>query len=551
MGILENNVEPGAGVCDPQLDLLVNEDALVKLGELPVLERKKILGQVFTPDILAAFMASIIKKELKPTHTILDPCIGPNSFFSHFGDLAFKPSLLGIEVDKSLITPEIEAFFKGENRQLVMNSFLSYPLSNKFDFIIQNPPYVRQELLVKGINTKEIATESIGTQIADQIPSQSNLYVYFLIKAILHLKDNGLMVAVIYDSWLYNSFGKALKNLLTSLGTVNNIYHFKKDAFPDAEVGATIIEFRKNKTNESVNYYVTDSIQHMGSLKDFANLSPISIPTSDFTTFNFNDSSSILFDNDLFTPLGKISQQPIQRGISSIANAYFLHETKRFEESIPVIKDISKLVSYGSNGHTAYLLALKDVASTKTMKYLEDVKTQILEAGDDKFKGVKDKILKGGNWFKINLKTPGNFIFNYYLRNNIDFIFNEHQLHASDNFYILNIPADPIVHLAILNSSFTRISVLRKSRSQGGGLRKIQLYEFTEVPVMQMQALSKSTISKLRVLGAELKAHNRYNGEDKKVIENIDKLLLAEYNRIADHNVTLEDLQAELKRYIN
>ncbi|SFW54875.1 Eco57I restriction-modification methylase domain-containing protein [Chitinophaga sancti] len=540
MGISENNVVS-------QLDLLVNE----KLEKLPSLERKKILGQVFTPDILAGFMASIIKKELQPAHTILDPCIGPNSFFSHFEDPGFNPSLLGIEVDKTLITPAIEAFFKAPDRQLVIDSFLSYPLSNKFDFVIQNPPYVRQELLVKGINTKEIAAESIGAEIADQIPSQSNLYVYFLIKAILHLKDNGLMVAVIYDSWLYNSFGKALKSLLTSLGSVNNIYHFKKDAFPDAEVGATIIEFRKKRTNEPVNYYVRDSIQNMGSLKDFMNLHPVSIPQSDFATFNFNDSSSILFDNDLFALLGHISKQPIQRGISSIANVHFLHETKRFKEAIPVIKDITKLLTYGSNTHTAYLLALKDTASAATMQYLEQVKTQILETADDKLKGVKDKIRKGGNWFKINLKAPGNFIFNYYLRNNIDFIFNEDQLHASDNFYILSIPEEPLVHLAILNSSFTRISVLRKSRSQGGGLRKIQLYEFTEVPVMKIDALSKSAVAKLGKLGADLKGQNRYNGDDKEIISNIDKLLLAEYNRIADHNVTLEDLQAELKRYIN
>ncbi|MDP2160971.1 MAG: N-6 DNA methylase, partial [Flavobacterium sp.] len=39
------------------------------------------LGQVFTSAILAKFMIRLLRDTLKPNSAILDPCIGPNTFF--------------------------------------------------------------------------------------------------------------------------------------------------------------------------------------------------------------------------------------------------------------------------------------------------------------------------------------------------------------------------------------------------------------------------------------------------------------------------------------
>lgn len=92
------------------------------------------------------------------------------------------------------------------------------------------------------------------------------------------------------------------------------------------------------------------------------------------------------------------------------------------------------------------------------------------------------------------MKATGNFIFNYYLRNNIDFIYNPNKFLSSDNFYILNIKDNELANFSILNSSFTRLNTLSNSRSQGNGLRKIQLYEFKEVKVIDAKKLSEPTI---------------------------------------------------------
>lgn len=541
-------------VCEPQMELFSPIENDLSTSFISPSEKKKKLGQVFTPPLLAKFMLSLIKGEIKSQHKVLDPCIGPNTFFELFDEMNCNPSLTGMEVDSTLLTNTIENFYSKPKRRLLHQNFLQHPLTEKYDFIIQNPPYVRQELLKGGYNSKEFALESIGSKMSSLIPSQSNLYVYFLIKAILHLKENGVMVAVIYDSWLYSSFGKSLKKIFLQLGTIESIYHFKENAFKDAEVGATVIYFRRSvnnyQTNNLINYYSLNSVKELSKSSELKKLKPVSISTNEFAVHNFNENSVFDFNSNFFTKLKHISNQVIQRGTSSVANGYFLHNVKRFKESVPLIKDVSKIEQFAATSETAYLLALNGSVSEETKQYLDNIKTSILAAGD-KYKAVRERILKGEIWYKINLKKPGNIIFNYYLRNNIDFILNEYELNISDNFYILNIINNPLAHLALLNSSFSKAAVLAHSRSQGGGLRKVQLYEFNEVPIVNLNALSDKAVKKLEKLGEEMKSVERYGDSKNSFIKKIDGILMSEYNQYTKANLNLADLDMELNKYNN
>ena len=199
---------------------------------------------------------------------------------------------------------------------------------------------------------------------------------------------------------------------------------------------------------------------------------------------------------------------------------------------------------------TAYLLAVGSKKSVETNRYLNTVKKQIVESGD-KYKAVRKRILNKETWWKVNLKKPGNFIFNYYIRNNVDFIFNEDLKYVSDNFYILNVNHAPVAHLAILNSTLTRLAVLRKSRNQGNGLRKVQLYEFNDISIVDINCLTKTSVSKLAMLGSELKSHNRYDTNKNTLIRKIDILLIKEYNRITGSTISIEDLNAETQKYFS
>jgi hypothetical protein len=231
----------------------------------------------------------------------------------------------------------------------------------------------------------------------------------------------------------------------------------------------------------------------------------------------------------------------LKRGTAACINEYFLHPSKKFKESVPIIKDIGRIKHYSMEEPTAYLLLAGKNPSADLKEYLEGVKAEILY-DPGQYSAVRNKIAVTDYWYKVYVKKPGNFLFNYYLRNNIDFILNEQLYYASDNFYVLQIPSSVNVYLAVLNSSFTRNAILRNSRSQGNGLKKLQLYEFKEIPVINLSMLTQSALDQLNKLGNTLKKINRYEDEKLAVIRAIDLILLKEYNRYTNSNFLITDI---------
>ena len=532
---------------EEQLELFFSKEFETKCNNP---KQDENLGQVFTSAILAKFMIGLLRDTLKPNSSILDPCIGPNTFFKAMTEDFSNCHLKGVEIDINLITEEIKKFYESQNRTLIKGSFFDLPVSEKFDLVVQNPPYVRQELLSDGANSKESIRYNLSSLLST-IPSQSNLYIYFLLKSILHLKDGGIMVAVIYDSWLYSSFGKFLKESFLKLGRLESIYHFKKSAFDNVEIGATVIKFVKDDNHKkSISYYPLNDLNDLRTYNSL-NANCLKLKQQELLTYSFNNQSIINFKSSLFKELKSIVSQPIQRGTSAVVNNHFIFSKNELPELKPIVKDVSQIKTYTVNKENAYILAVNGSISNETKQYLESVKNEILKAPAQKFIAVKRDIETKSDWYKINLKATGNFIFNYYLRNNIDFIYNPNKFLSSDNFYILNIKNNELANLSILNSSFTRLNTLSNSRSQGNGLRKIQLYEFKEVKVIDINKLSEENIKKLELLGKELMNVSRYENGQKQIIEQIDLLLIDEYNKINSSSITVDELNNEIKEYLN
>ncbi|HPX76477.1 MAG TPA: Eco57I restriction-modification methylase domain-containing protein [Bacteroidales bacterium] len=532
---------------EEQLQLFFSKDFETKTNKP---KQDENLGQVFTSAILAKFMIGLLKASLKPYSSILDPCIGPNTFFKAMNEDFSNCNLKGIEIDISLITEEIKKFYESPNRTLIKGSFFDLPITEKFDQIVQNPPYVRQELLIEGANSKNSIRYNVSSLLST-IPSQSNLYIYFLLKSILHLKEGGLMVAVIYDSWLYSSFGKFLKESFLKLGRLESIYHFKKSAFDNVEVGATVIKFVKdNNHKKSISYIPLNDLNDLRTYNGL-NANCIKLKQQELLTYSFNNQSKINYKSNLFKELKSIVSQPIQRGTSAVINSHFIFSKNELPELKPIVKDVSQIKTYTVKQENAYILAVNGSISNETKQYLESVKNEILKTPTQKFIAVKRDIETKRDWYKINLKATGNFIFNYYLRNNIDFIYNPKKFLSSDNFYTLNIKDNELANFSILNSSFTRLNTLSNSRSQGNGLRKIQLYEFKEVKVIDINKLSEQSIKKLELLGKELMNVNRYENGQKQIIEQIDSVLIDEYNKKNGSSLTIDDLNNEIKEYLN
>ena len=149
-------------------------------------EKKEDLGQVFTPENVARLMSLLLLGN-KKNGRVLDPCIGDNVFLRTIDGLFPKNNFLlnGAEVDESLID---YSFYNKKNREIFSGNFFKYFPNHQYDYIIMNPPYVRQEqLCVSKINDKHLLNSVIG-DVPFKLNGQTNLYVYFFIKALNQLK---------------------------------------------------------------------------------------------------------------------------------------------------------------------------------------------------------------------------------------------------------------------------------------------------------------------------------------------------------------------------
>ena len=84
---------------------------------------------------------------------------------------------------------------------------------------------------------------------------------------------------------------------------------------------------------------------------------------------------------------------------------------------------------------------------------------------------------------------------------------------------------------ALLNSSLTRYAVKRYSKSQGKGLRKIQLYKFNQIPVLSLKQFTDDELIILKKLGKLLATNEN-------VINDIDDVVLKRYCQLLDLRYT-------------
>lgn len=192
---------------------------ITKLG----LNRK--LGQFFTPSILVDQCIALIENK---NGRLLEPSCG---------NLAFKNCMhedsIFIEIDKNII-----------NDNKVLNiDFFDFPITEKFDTIIGNPPYVDN----KFFNIKH----------PTNIRVQANLYLYFIEKCFYHLKNNGELIFIVPRDFIKLTSAKIVNELLYKNGTITHFYDFG-DAKLFKEACPNVCIFRFEKDNFS---YKTKTFQ--------------------------------------------------------------------------------------------------------------------------------------------------------------------------------------------------------------------------------------------------------------------------------------------------
>lgn len=257
------------------------------------------LGQYFTPSDVIDLMLALVMKNGK--EKVFDPSCGSGTFLvrayqrkrqlsnqSHryllediYGnDLANYPAYLAmlnlaIRNVSSPSYPKIinQDFFSITDKTKVeIHDFegkKQKKILPKFDIIIGNPPYTRQEDI--GIMQGTVKKETIQQLVKDywnMTPSaRTSIYAYFFYHAAIFLKENGYLAFIVSNSWLDTDFGADLQRfMLKNFQIVAIMDSALERFFPDASVNTTMVVLKKESKEEQRNNHLVQFVYFKNSL---------------------------------------------------------------------------------------------------------------------------------------------------------------------------------------------------------------------------------------------------------------------------------------------
>lgn len=94
------------------------------------------------------------------------------------------------------------------SRWLIHGDFLLTPMGLKFDFVVGNPPYVRQELI-------PLALLAQYRKLYATLYDRADLYVPFIERSLRLLGENGQLSFICSDRWTKNRYGGPLRAMVS------------------------------------------------------------------------------------------------------------------------------------------------------------------------------------------------------------------------------------------------------------------------------------------------------------------------------------------------
>jgi len=183
------------------------------------------LGQVFTPPAVVDAMLALRQNKGR----VLEPSCGNGVFSKKI------PGCVAIELDRN------HAPVGSLNID-----FFAFPDSEQFETIIGNPPYVRYQ---------DIPAETKRLINSELFDLRSNLYLFFIEKAIHHLAPRGELIFITPRDFMKTTSSVRMNKWLYSHGTITHAIELgDARVFAGAVPNCLIWRYEKGNTNRSVLY---------------------------------------------------------------------------------------------------------------------------------------------------------------------------------------------------------------------------------------------------------------------------------------------------------
>ena len=182
------------------------------------------LGQVYTKQAVADFMVRLFT--ITGEARVLDPCFGRGVFVKSLLDNT-EFFVDGVEIDEA----SYASFDNPDEKRCDLTNGDFFDVEGTYDGIIMNPPYVRQEELDKlaplGVTKQKLQSACWMMNIS----SKANLYMYFILRAILLLREGGELIAIFPNSWTNTPVGRLFYEQMKLHGNITDFINVEGEAF--------------------------------------------------------------------------------------------------------------------------------------------------------------------------------------------------------------------------------------------------------------------------------------------------------------------------------
>ena len=133
---------------------------------------------------------------------------------------------------------EIDATLDNPYKSVVeYKSFICSPLSERFNVVIGNPPYIRWKNLEDNLK-RELAQSDLWNKYFNSL---CDYLFIFILKSIEQLKENGELIFICPEYWLNTTHSETLRNYMCVNVFFSDIYLFKEAPLFESVTSSFII----------------------------------------------------------------------------------------------------------------------------------------------------------------------------------------------------------------------------------------------------------------------------------------------------------------------
>lgn len=443
-------------------------------------------GIFYTPPILAEYLAKSFLP-LEGTNSILDPAYGEGALLLAaervYKDNKIEPNLQLFGCDIKPVNGLLKHLPKANLKKI---NFFKYSVENKFSTILMNPPYVRHHLQSDD-TLKNIKDKFPGLNL---LANSADLWAYFLIKSVSHLKLGGSIGAILPWSFLQADYARPLREFLTTKFRSIKVLALTEEYFQKAQERIVIVWLKS--FGEACENIEIASSRHLDDELQFKKIAKQEWLSNKVHYATHGGIEDLLTKCKLtygFQRFGSCAD--ILIGVVTGADKFFIRDKQSLKELginskhlIPIISTTKEFVDVLNSGTKN----LKRLIALKRKDYKEF--RGLIQKGRNKFYHLRAHSMLRDPWYSVKIGKIPDAFFPYRISVTPFLLANEDLKCQSTNsvhriyFKEVSRIERKWIHISLL-SAIGQLSLEAASKTYGRGMLKIEPSSLKEALVIK------------------------------------------------------------------